>query len=271
MGFVHSSAYKVIQPVNTVAHPLFGKKGLIVGLANDHSIAYGCAQVAHEHGAELVLSCLNEKAVRYTAPLAQALQSPLLTCDVEKPGELDALVEQAVNHLGHLDFVIHSIAWAPLEDLHGRVIDSSSTGFARAMEVSCHSFATLAKLCAPHMPDGGSMLTMSYLGADEAVPHYGLMGPVKAALESLVRYMAMELGPRGIRVHAVSPGPIMTRAASGIDAFDELMENAIRKAPLGRLVTLDEIARLCAFLCSDASSGMTGQTIYVDAGCHAVA
>lgn len=255
----------------TSSSPLSGKKGLIIGLANDHSIAYGSAHAAREQGAELVLSCLNEKAFRYVEPLAQALDSPLYACDVEKPGELEALVNHAVERMGRIDFVIHSIAWAPLEDLHGQVIDSSSTGFARAMEVSCHSFATLAKLCAPHMTEGGSMLTMSYLGADEAVPHYGLMGPVKAALESLVRYMAMELGPRGIRVHAVSPGPIMTRAASGIASFDELMENAIRKAPLGRLVTLEEISNLCAFLCSDASSGMTGQTIYVDAGCHAVA
>jgi enoyl-[acyl-carrier protein] reductase I len=154
--------------------------------------------------------------------------------------------------------------------LHGRVIDSSSVGFARAMEVSCHSFATLAKLCSPHMKQGGSMITMTYLGADEAVPHYGLMGPVKAALESLVRYMSLELGPQGIRVHAVSPGPILTRAASGIEAFDELMQKDMAKAPLGRLVTLDEIANLTTFLCTDASSGMTGQTIYADAGCHAV-
>lgn len=251
--------------------PLSGKKGLIVGLANDLSIAWGCASATSAQGAELVLSCLNDKALRYVAPLADQLASPLYTCDVEKEGDLEALVARAVGHLGRIDFVIHSIAWAPLEDLHGQVIDSSSTGFARAMEVSCHSFAQLAKLCAPHMSAGGSMITMSYLGAEEAVPHYGLMGPVKAALESLVRYMAMELGPRGIRVHAVSPGPIMTRAASGIASFDELMESAIRKSPLGRLVTLDEIAQLCAFLCSDASSGMTGQTLYVDAGCHAVA
>ncbi|WP_430435454.1 enoyl-ACP reductase FabI [Methyloversatilis sp.] len=251
--------------------PLSGKKGLIVGLANDLSIAWGCASATRAQGAELVLSCLNDKALRYVAPLADQLASPLYTCDVEKEGDLEALVARAVGHLGRIDFVIHSIAWAPLEDLHGQVIDSSSTGFARAMEVSCHSFAQLAKLCAPHMSAGGSMITMSYLGAEEAVPHYGLMGPVKAALESLVRYMAMELGPRGIRVHAVSPGPIMTRAASGIASFDELMESAIRKSPLGRLVTLDEIAQLCAFLCSDASSGMTGQTLYVNAGCHAVA
>lgn len=251
--------------------PLAGKKGLIVGVANDLSIAWGCARAARDQGADLVLSCLNEKAVRYVAPLAEQIDAPLHTCDVEKAGDLESLVARAAEHLSRIDFVVHSIAWAPLEDLHGQVIDSSSTGFARAMEVSCHSFATLAKLCAPHMSAGGSMVTMSYLGADEAVPHYGLMGPVKAALESLVRYMAMELGPRGIRVHAVSPGPILTRAASGISAFDELMESAIRKAPLGRLVTLEEIAQLSTFLCSDASSGMTGQTIYVDGGCHAVA
>lgn len=256
---------------NTDCFSLAGKKGLILGLANEHSIAWGCARLARQMGADVVASCLNEKARPFIEPLTTAADINLVTCNVEQPGELQALVERAVAQLGRLDFVVHSIAWAPLEDLHGRVIDSTSTGFARAMEVSCHSFATLAKLCAPHMTEGGSMLTMTYLGADEAVPHYGLMGPVKAALESLVRYMALELGPQGIRVHAVSPGPILTRAASGIASFDELLENAIRKAPLARLVTLDEIAQLCAFLCTDASSGMTGQTIYVDGGCHAVA
>ena len=250
---------------------LAGKKGLILGLANEQSIAWGCAQEAREQGAEVVASCLNEKARSFVEPLTLPAGISLKTCNVEQPGELQALVEHAAARLGRLDFVVHSIAWAPLEDLHGQVIDSSSTGFARAMEVSCHSFATLAKYCAPHMTEGGSLLTMTYLGADEAVPHYGLMGPVKAALESMVCYMALELGPQRIRVHAVSPGPIQTRATRGIAAFDDLMENAIRKAPLGRLVTLPEIARLCAFLCTDASSGMTGQTIYVDAGCHAVA
>jgi enoyl-[acyl-carrier protein] reductase I len=249
---------------------LKGKKGLVLGLANAHSIAWGCARQAHAMGAEVVASCLNDKARAYVEPLTQPLGIDLQTCNIETPGELDQLVAHAVAKLGRLDFVIHSIAWAPLEDLHGRVVDSSSTGFARAMEVSCHSFATLAKLCSPHMTQGGSMVTMTYLGADEAVPHYGLMGPVKAALESLVRYMALELGPQRIRVHAVSPGPILTRAASGIEAFDTLMQNNIAKAPLGRLVTLDEIANLSTFLCTDAASGMTGQTIYVDAGSHAV-
>jgi enoyl-[acyl-carrier protein] reductase I len=252
------------------AFDLQGKKGLVLGLANEHSIAWGCARQAQAMGADVVASCLNDKARAYVEPLTQPLGMDLQTCNIEAPEELEKLVAYAVTKLGRLDFVIHSIAWAPLADLHGRVIDSSSVGFARAMEVSCHSFATLAKLCAPHMQQGGSMVTMSYLGADEAVPHYGLMGPVKAALESLVRYMALELGPQGVRVYAVSPGPILTRAASGIEAFDALMQNNIAKAPLGRLVTLDEIANLSTFLCTDAASGMTGQTIYVDAGSHAV-
>lgn len=250
---------------------LAGKKGLVLGLANEHSIAWGCAQLARLQGAEVVASCLNEKARPYIESLTSAAGIDLRTCNVEQAGDLKALVDYAVAKMGRLDFVVHSIAWAPLADLHGQIIDSSSTGFSRAMDVSCHSFATLAQFCAPHMVNGGSMVTMSYLGADEAVPHYGLMGPVKAALESMVRYMALELGPQRIRVHAVSPGPILTRAASGIASFDELMDNAIRKAPLGRLVTLDEISQLCSFLCSDASTGMTGQTIYVDAGVHAVA
>ncbi len=267
-----SVATQTIQAAQQLAglFSLQGKKGLVLGIANEHSIAWACARLAKQMGAEVVATCLNEKARPYVEPLTQPLGIDLVTCNVEDSGAMEALVQHAVSQLGQIDFVIHSIAWAPLEDLHGRVIDSSSIGFARAMEVSCHSFATLAKFVTPHMPEGGSLLTMTYLGADEAVPHYGLMGPVKAALESLVRYMAMELGPNKIRVHAVSPGPVPTRAASGIAAFDQLMQHAVDKSPLGRLVSLDEVAQLCAFLCTDASSGMTGQTIYVDAGCHAV-
>src|SRR3990167_9031632 len=219
---------------------LAGKKGLILGLANESSIAWGCTQLAHQMGAELVVSCLNDKARRFVEPLTDPLEVDLVSCNVEQDGELEALVAHAAQRLGRLDFVIHSIA-------------------------------ELAKLCVPHMSAGGSLLSMTYLGAEEAVPHYGLMGPVKAALESMVRHMAPELGPQGIRVHAVSPGPILTRAASGIASFDELMANAVLKAPLKRLVTLEEIAQLSSFLCCDAASGMTGQTIYVDGGCHAVA
>jgi enoyl-[acyl-carrier protein] reductase I len=251
-------------------YSLRGKKGLVLGIANQQSIAWACARLARQLGADVVASCLNDKARKFVEPLTEPMGIDLVNCNVEDEGALASLVSHATDKFGHIDFVIHSIAWAPLEDLHGRVVDSSSSGFARAMEVSCHSFATLAKLAAPQMHSGGSMISMTYLGADEAVPHYGLMGPVKAALESLVRYMALELGPQKIRVHAVSPGPIPTRAASGIESFDALMQHAIDKAPLQRLVTLEEIAQLCAFLCADASSGMTGQTIYVDAGCHAV-
>jgi len=249
---------------------LAGKKGLILGAANEHSIAWGCALMAKQMGADVMVTCLNEKARPYVEPLTSAHCIHLEACNVEETGALESLVDIAFKKLGQFDFVIHSIAWAPLEDLHGRVIDSSSVGFSRAMEVSCHSFATLAKLCAPHMQKGGAMLTMTYLGANEVVPHYGLMGPVKAALESLVRYMAVELGPLKIRIHAVSPGPILTRAASGIESFDELLKHADEKSPLGRAVELQEIANLCVFLCSDAASGMTGQTIYIDGGCHAV-
>lgn len=249
---------------------LSGKKGLVLGLANEHSIAWGCASVAHACGAEVVATCLNDKARAHVEPLTQPLGIELLNCDVASSEQLSQAVTAAVKILGSLDFVVHSIAWAPLQDLHGQVLDSSREGFAQAMSISCHSLAELARLCAPHMPRGGSLLTMSYLGADVAVPHYGLMGPVKAALESMVRYLAVELGPKNLRVHAVSPGPILTRAASGIDHFDELMASARVRSPMARLVTLEEIAQLCAFLCSDAASGMTGQTLYVDAGAHIV-
>ncbi|WVN41266.1 enoyl-ACP reductase FabI [beta proteobacterium MWH-UniP1] len=245
-------------------------KGIVLGLANDKSIAYAVAKKFADSGASVVASCLNQKAFDVVSPLTRPLGVSLYPCNVEKEGELEAFVQSAAAELGQIDFVVHSIAWAPIEDLHGRVVDSSSTGFSRAMEVSCHSFAKVAKLVAPLMPNGGSMVTMSYLGADEVVPHYGLMGPVKAALESLVKYMAAELGPQGIRVHAVSPGPIATRAASGIQAFDELMARAVNKAPLGRLVTTEEVAELTAFLCGPGATGMTGQTIFVDAGVHAV-
>lgn len=250
--------------------PLSNHRGLILGVANEHSIAWGCARVLAARGAQLVLSCLNEKAHAVVAPLADSIQAPLHTCNVEQPGDLEHLVQQAVNQLGGLDFVVHSIAWAPKTDLLGRVVDSSAEGFNEAMRVSCHSFAELARLAEPHLTQGGALVTMTYIGADDAIPHYGLMGPVKAALESLVRYMALELGPKNIRVHAVSPGPLPTRAASGLPQFDQLMSRMASEAPLGRLVTLDEVGGCVAFLVGPDASGMTGQTLYVDAGVHAV-
>ena len=253
-----------------IHRPLEGLRGLVLGVANEHSIAWGCARVLAERGARVALTCLNDKAVPHVASLAERIGAPLLRCNVEEPGELQAAVNAAAAQLGGLDFGVHSIAWAPKDDLHGRVVDSTAEGFNQAVRVSCHSFAEMARLMEPHLTDGGALVTMSYIGADEAVPHYGLMGPVKAALESLVRYMAVELGPKNVRVHAVSPGPVPTRAASGLLAFDELMTRSAQTAPLRRLVTLDEIGRCVAFLVGPDASGMTGQTLYVDAGDHAV-
>ena len=250
--------------------PLAGRRGLILGVANEHSIAWGCAQVARAQGASLVLSCLNEKARPFVQPLADAVEAPLVDCNVETEGDLERLVQAAVDHLGGLDFVIHSIAWAPLAELRGRVIDSSAAGFARAMTVSCHSFAALARACEPHLSDDAALMTMSYISADETSPHSGLMGPVKAALESLVRYLAAELGPQGVRAHAKPPGPMPTRAASGLQDFDALMATARAESPLRRLVTLEEVGALAAFLAGPGGRGMSGQTLFVDAGFHVV-
>ena len=250
---------------------LTGLRGLVLGVANEHSIAAAAVRGLHAQGARLLATCLNEKAKAFASPVTEPLGVPLLTCNVAEDGSLEAAVAQAVGQLGGLDFVVHSIAWAPLEDLHGRVTDTSREGFEKAMSISCHSFAELGRLVAPHMSNGGSLITMTYHGADEVVPNYGLMGPVKAALESMVRYMAFELGDQGIRVHAISPGPVPTRAASGLQDFDRLMAEAAKKSPLGRLVSFEEISALTTFLCSPASSGMTGQTIYVDAGYNMMA
>ena len=252
--------------------PLAGRRALVVGVANEHSIAWGCAQALHRQGARVVLSCLNDKAAAVVAPLAHSLQAPLLRCDVAQDGAIAQLVQAAASHLGGLDTVVHSIAWAPLAELQGRFVDVGADGFARAMRISCHSFVELARESEPHLraAGGGTLLTMSYLGAEGAVAHYGLMGPVKAALEASVRYLAAELGPAGIRVHAVSPGPVPTRAASGLQGFDELLAHAHTAAPLRREVTLDEIGALAAFLAGPGATGMSGQTLFVDGGLHAV-
>jgi enoyl-[acyl-carrier protein] reductase I len=248
---------------------LRGKKGLVVGIANEHSLAYGCARAFHSSGAELAITYLNPKAEPYVRPLAEALGSTILApCDVTVPGELEAVYAQITRDWGRLDFLLHSIAYARTEDLHGRIVDCSADGFAFAMQVSVHSFLRMAKLAEPLMRDGGALLTMSYYGADKAVPHYNVMGPVKAALEAAVRYMAVELGEKQIRVNALSPGPVATRAASGIADFDELLERAAKAAPEHRLVTLEDVGALAAFLVSDAARAITGDICYVDAGYH---
>lgn len=248
---------------------LQGKKGLVVGIANAQSIAWGCARAFRDAGAELAVTWFNDKARPHVEPLAQQLQAPIaLPLDVEQPRQMEAVFAAIEQQWGRLDFVLHSIAFAPKSDLHGRVADSSREGFGRAMDISCHSFARMARLAEPLMKDGGSLMTMSYVGAEEVIPDYGLMGPVKAALEASVRYMAAELGPSGIRVNAVSPGPLATRAASGIPNFDALLDEAVRRAPLRRRVDIAEVGALCVFLASDAGKAMTGGTLYVDAGFH---
>lgn len=248
---------------------LEGKKGLVVGIANTQSIAWGCARALRAAGAELAVTWLNDKARPYVQPLAEQVQAPIqLPLDVEQPGQLEAVFDAVTQQWGHLDFVLHSIAFAPAADLHGRLADSSREGFMRAMDISCHSFARMARLAEPLMKDGGTLLTMSYLGAAEVIDNYGLMGPVKAALESSVRYLAAEMGPQGIRVNAISPGPLATRAASGIADFDQLLADAAQRAPLRRLVDIDDVGALCTFLASDAGRSITGSTLYVDAGYH---
>lgn len=248
---------------------LHGKKGLVVGIANNQSIAYGCAKAFSLCGAELAVTYLNAKAEPHVRPLATALGASLiLPMDVEKPEEMEAVYKAIGEKFGKLDFILHSIAFAPMADLHGRVTDSSPEGFARAMNISCHSFIRMAKYAEPLMTEGGTLLTMTYQGADEVIHNYGIMGPVKAALQSASRYLASELGPKGIRVHAVSPGPLLTRAASGIAEFDHLMNEAIERAPLHKLVSVDDIGALCAYLCSDLARSITGGTIHVDGGFH---
>jgi enoyl-[acyl-carrier protein] reductase I len=248
---------------------LRGKKGLIVGIANQDSIAYGCAKFLREQNAELCITYLNAKAEAYVRPLAEALRVPfVLPCDVEQVGQLEAVFDAIKEEWGRLDFLIHSIAYAPKEDLHGRVVDCSQEGFSRAMNVSCHSFIRMAKLAEPLMQEGGALITMTYHGSQHVVPSYGMMGPVKAALESVVKYMASELGTKGIRVHAISPGPIQTRAASGIPEFSTLLEDSRRKSPVQKEVTIEEVGHVAAMLISDHARSLTGNLIYVDAGYH---
>jgi enoyl-[acyl-carrier protein] reductase I len=262
----------VWDPDTRVRDMLRGLRGLVVGIANQDSIAYGCAVKLRAFGAELAVTYLNDKAEPHVRPLAEQLDaSIIMKLDVEQPGELEAVFDRIDRVWGRLDFVVHSIAFAPRADLHGRVVDCSLAGFQQAMAVSCHSFIAMARLAEPLMTNGGTLLTMSYYGADKVVNNYNMMGPVKAALEASTRYLAAELGPKNIRVFAVSPGPLRTRASSGIAAFDELVEAAVERAPAHRLVDIAEVGRVVAFLAGGAASGMTGDTIYVDGGLHILA
>ena len=250
---------------------LKGKRGLVVGVANEDSIAWACARAFHELGAELALTYVNDKALPWVRPLAERVDAGLfMPCDVREPGQLESVFETIEAEWGQLDFLLHSIAFAPRDDLHARVVDSSEAGFLQAMGVSCHSFLRMARLAEPLMPRGGALLTVSFYGAEKVVEDYNLMGPVKAALEASVRYAAAELGPHGIRVHALSPGPLKTRAASGIQRFDDLLERARQRAPQDNLADIDDVGATAAFLVSDRAKTITGNTTYIDAGYHVV-
>jgi enoyl-[acyl-carrier protein] reductase I len=246
---------------------LKGRKALVVGIANEHSIAYGCARAFRELGADVAVTYLNDKSRPYVEPLARELEAPIFVpLDVAVPGQLEAVFDQVEKTWGTLDILVHSIAFAPKEDLQGGLLNCSAQGFAVAMDVSCHSFVRMAKLAAPLMKDGGTMFAMSYYGANKVIPTYSVMGPVKAALEASCRYLAYELGPKGIRVHAISPGPLKTRAASGLKDFDLLLNEAAQRAPLGELVDIMDVGFTCAFLATPYARRLSGETLYVDGG-----
>jgi enoyl-[acyl-carrier protein] reductase I len=245
---------------------------LVVGVANDQSIAYGCAKAFRAVGADVAITWLNDRSRQYVEPLALELEAPISgPLDVSVPGQLEAIFDRVRREWGRLDILVHSIAFAPKEDLQGGLLNCSADGFAQAMDVSCHSFIRMAKFAAPLMTEGGAMFAMSYYGANRVVPNYNVMGPVKAALEAACRYLAYELGPQGIRVHAISPGPLKTRAASGLKDFELLLNEAAQKAPLGELVDIMDVGFTCAYLATDLARRITGGTVYVDGGTNIVA
>ncbi|MCV2350455.1 enoyl-ACP reductase FabI [Paucibacter sp. Y2R2-4] len=249
--------------------PLLGKKALVVGVANEASIAWGCAKAFQELGAEVALTYLNEKAKPHVEPLAQSIEAALLLpLDVSQPGQLEAVFEQITQRWGQLDILVHSIAFAPKDDLQGGLLNCSAEGFGKAMDVSCHSFVRMARLAVPLMANGGSMFAMSYYGANKVVPNYNVMGPVKAALEASCRYLAYELGHQGIRVHAISPGPLKTRAASGLKDFDALLHETEARTPLGELVDIMDVGYTCAYMATPYARHLSGNTVYVDGGAN---
>lgn len=274
MTFTEQSAPPAEDPIEQVnSTALTGKKAFILGIANDQSIAYGCARAMRKMGADIAMTYRNDKTKSYTQPLADALDVPpelYLPCDVQIEGQLEAVFEALARRWGRLDIALHSIAFAPREDLHGRVVDCSREGFLMAMEVSCYSFIRMAHLAEPLMKNGGALFTMTYYGAERVVEHYNVMGPVKAALQAAALYLAAELGPKGIRVHPISPGPIKTRAASGIGRFDELMETAAARAPERALCTIEDVGLATAFLATDFAKMITGDVMYIDGGYHII-
>ncbi len=250
---------------------LSGKKALVAGIANDQSIAWGVAKALKAQGAELAITYLNPKAEEYVRPLAESLDATIIApLDVAEDQQLTDLFDRIKTEWGVLDTLVHSLAFCPKDDLQGRVLDCSRDGLKLAVDISVHSFMRMVQLSEPLMTRGGSCITMSFYGAEKAVPNYNIMGPVKSALESVTRYMAAELGSKNITVNALSPGPLETRAASGIGHFDELMRDAVERSPSHHLVTIDDVGAYAAFLASDEASRVTGGVHYIDGGYNIV-
>ena len=256
----------------TVATGLMaGKKGLIMGVANDRSLAWGIAQTAHQHGAELAFTYQGEALEKRVRPLAESVGSDLvLPCDVTDDASIDAVFKTLEETWGKLDFLLHAIAFSDKEELKGKYVDTSFDNFQRTMNISCFSFTALARRAAPMMKHGGSLLTLTYYGAERVMPHYNVMGVAKAALEASVRYLAMDLGEDNIRVNALSAGPVKTLAASGIGDFRYILKWNQYNSPLQRNVTLEDVGGAGLYLLSDLSSGVTGEIHHVDSGYHVV-
>jgi enoyl-[acyl-carrier protein] reductase I len=251
---------------------LEGKKGLIMGVANDKSIAWGIAQAASHYGAELGFTYQNEVLLkRLELLVAQVNSDFMLECDVSQEASLDKIFEEVEKKWGALDFVVHAIGFSDKNELRGRYADTSLNNFLNTMNVSCYSFTAIAKRAEKLMPNGGSLLTLTYYGAEKAVPNYNVMGVAKAALESSVKYLALDLGGKGVRVNAISAGPIRTLAASGISDFRTMQRLSEVSSPLKRGTTLEDVAGSAIYLLSDLSSGTTGEVIHVDCGFHAIA
>jgi len=250
---------------------LDGKRGLIMGLANDKSIAWGIARQCAEHGADLAFSYQGEQLKKRVLPLAESLGSDIvLACDVGDEASLDGLFAALSERWDHLDFVVHAIGFSDKTELRGRYADTSRANFLMTMDISVYSFTAVVKRAAAMMPEGGSALTLTYYGAEKVMPHYNVMGVAKAALETSVRYLAEDLGKDGVRVNAISAGPIKTLAASGIGDFRYIMKWNELNSPLRRNVTQDEVGKSALYLLSDLGSGVTGETHHVDAGYHCV-
>ncbi len=248
---------------------LQGKKALIFGLANKNSIAWGIAQAFHQQGATLGFSYGIPQLERRVRPLAESLEVDFVEkCDVTSDEEIDLVFDKAAGHLGSIDILVHAVAFAKQDDLSGRFVNTSRDGFSMALDISAFSLVALSKRASGLMTDGGNILTMTYYGAEKAIPHYNVMGVAKAALEASVRYLAMDLGPDGIRVNAISAGPIKTLAAAGIAGFRKMLHYTSERTPLRRNVDQVEVGKTALWLCSDLASGVTGEVVYVDAGYH---